>query len=157
MTDYVLLLVRFLHITTGVFWLGSILYSHQLFAAVRRMPSQVQGPALLAIARRGTPAAIGSGVGTIVFGLWTQYITFNGIDFRSTDIGVALGAAFVCALLMLAVFIFVQRPAVRALGVAVSAGDKEFETPRRRMFVALQIVTLLGLIALLLMVYAAIS
>jgi hypothetical protein len=156
--DPVEFLVRFLHIMAGTFWLGAILYTHVVMAGLRKTPPNVMGPALIAVAKRGLPSAIGAGVGTVVFGLWNQYNIYHGFDFSSQPQNVGLGVGLVCAILMLGLGIFVQRPTVRALEELAPMGPSEkLDATRGRLAMALYAVTLLGVIALFAMVFAVVA
>lgn len=159
--------VRFLHILFGIAWIGALLYTHVIGAALRRLPPPQGGPAMLAIGKRGLPASFALGVLTILFGVWNQFIVYGELSYQDTTANVALGVALIVSLALLALLGGVQIPTLRKLEAMAPKGPPAAGAPagppagmlalQKRMMMMLMVGTVLALVAVLAMVVATLA
>lgn len=165
--------IRFLHILSGVMWVGGIFMWSMLIAPTvqRRLPPQVAGPFMGVIVPRLSRYLSLAGVVTVVTGLWTMGLItgFGSVVpvFQNQSWGRVLGAALVLALGMLGVAFGLIIPAAnRLLAIMANApkpapgtppGPPPPEVPRlqKRLMMGGMINLVLGTIALGLMAWAA--
>lgn len=116
MADVLAWSMRFLHILSGVLWVGGAMLWGMVIgpSVLRRGPPHVRRPFLEAALGPFTRVMIVSGALTIVTGFWTMGIlvgfTNLASTFQSAPYGVALGVGTVMALAMYAEGLFVIKP-----------------------------------------------
>ncbi len=124
MVDVAQLLVRFLHVMSGVMWVGGIsLWSMVIAPSVmRRAPPPIRGPFLVHVLPRLTRYLTISGAVTIVTGLWTMGLIYGWSNlssvFKDTGAGIALGVGLGLGIAMFVVGLAIVQPtAGRLLGM----------------------------------------
>lgn len=164
--------IRFLHIVSGVMWVGgAFLWSMVIAPSVlQRGPPMIRRPFLEAVLAKVTRYFIISGSITIVTGFWVMGL-LNGWDrlsetFQEPSYGTALGIGVVAALVMMVVGLFVIAPTGKKLlatmqkmpaptpGAPPAAPPAELAALGKKIGIASMVNMLLGFIALGAMAWA---
>lgn len=117
MADAFTWFIRFLHIFSGVMWIGGAFLWGMIIApnVLQRGPPPIRRPFLEAVLGKITNYFMISGSMTILTGFWTMglLVGFSNIGsvFSGGEYGIALGVGVVAALVMLIEGIFVIKPA----------------------------------------------
>ena len=170
MADASHLVIRFIHILSGVVWVGGIFLWSMIIAPAlaKGVTPQVRGPVMQALIPRISRYFGIAGPLTILTGLWTMglIVGFDGIvpAFRGGEWGIALGAALVITLVMLVIAFGIVIPAgKRMLQMMPKPGaapppagppPPEMMALGKRLMMAAMANMLLGTLALLTMVWA---
>ena len=170
MADVFTWLIRFVHILSGVMWIGGSFLWGMIIApnVVQRGPPSIRRPFLEAALRPFTRLMIISGALTIVSGFWVMglIVGFSNISgtFQQAPYGVALGVGALLAILMYVEGWFVIKPTGEKLLATLQtvppgspppeATQKELAALGKRIGIASMANLLMGTIALGAMVWA---
>lgn len=165
MADVYQWFIRFLHILAGVMWVGGIFLWSMVIAPSleKRVPPQAAGPTMMTIAPR-LPRYFGiAGAVTVITGLWNMGLLVGfgniGDGFQQGSWGIALGASFFTAIIMLVVAFGVLQPSVnKMLDLAKSSAGAppadRMAPLKKKVKLAGMTNLLLGTLALALMAWA---
>src|SRR5262244_1789495 len=74
-----MLVLRFLHIISGVFWVGGSLFAARFLMPSLRAAGPAAGPVLAELAKRRVPAAMmGASLVNVASGIWMMVIVSGG-------------------------------------------------------------------------------
>ncbi|HEX3606303.1 MAG TPA: hypothetical protein VH134_10305 [Candidatus Dormibacteraeota bacterium] len=113
-----LTLVRFLHYTSGIAWVGATLVlSLVVFPAIDRCPGNVRAPVMRALARRIAPWETAAATAVIASGglqAWLQHRLDGGLGSAlGTRWGMAIGTGLACAVLLVVLGLSTLAPLAR--------------------------------------------
>lgn len=164
--------IRFIHIVSGVMWVGGAFLWGMIIAPniLQRGPPMIRRPFLEAVLAKVTRYFIISGSLTIVTGFWVMGL-LNGWDrmgsvFHESSYGIALGVGVLAALIMMVLGLFVIAPAGKKLlalmqtmpaptpGAPPAAPPPELPALGKKIGIASMASMLLGFIALGAMAWA---
>ena len=150
-----IIVLRFIHVVGGVFWVGSMLFASFLLLPALNETGPAMGTVMAALQRRGMATVLPIvALLTILSGLRLMWITSAG--FTSAYFGTAVGRTYtvaaLAAILALMLGFFVARPtAARAAQLAASSSSAdalaELGRLRRRAGMVGAAITVLLLIA----------
>ena len=127
MADAFTWVIRFVHIFSGVMWVGGIFLWGMVIAPaiLRRGPPMIRRPFLEAVLGRIMRYFTIAGSLTIVSGFWVMGLIVGfdriGDTFETGSYGIGLGVGVVAALAMMAIGLGVTAPAGRRLLAAMQA------------------------------------
>lgn len=105
--DVLTVVLRLVHILSGVFWVGGILFVTLLLSrTLRTLGPQVQGPVMRHLAMRMGAAFGTAGLLVLISGLWLIQRTLGSLSpgrLLATDWGVSIFAGLVAVVVMLAI------------------------------------------------------
>lgn len=172
MADAFAWFIRFLHIFSGVMWVGGAFLWGMIIApnVLQRGAPMIRRPFLEAVLSKYTRYMIIAASLTIITGFWTLGI-LQGYDrigdaFQEGAYGMALGIGTVAALIMFVVGMFVLKPSGEKLlklmqsmpapapGAAPAAPPAEISALAKRLGIASMATLLLGTLALGAMAWA---
>jgi uncharacterized membrane protein len=120
--------LRLLHILSGAFWFGALLFSVRFLIPSLRAIGPAAGPVMSQLNQRGMTAAfMGSAFVNLGSGIWLMFLVSGGApgEWMKTGMGRVIGAGAVCAILALIVGMIVNPPAVKRMGeIAAVAGKR---------------------------------
>lgn len=160
--SWALLLVRYVHITAGILWVGGLVYAGMVVGRnLATAPPQVRGPAMARIAMPGFKLLNLAALVTILFGVANEALMSMAIG----DVGDALdrwhmtlGIGLVLSLAMLGVGHAMVRPSLKrmaAFGAAATPpAPAEVEAVQKRLALASILGIVMGAAAILTMVVA---
>jgi len=124
--DWLIIILRLIHILFGVFWAGSIFFIVSFMLPAARAAGPGAAPYMQRFARSGfVYAAIGSGALSSLAGLWLMWIAAAGQSaWFGSPTGITLSIGALAALVTLGLGIFIQRPTIgrmAAIAVAIEA------------------------------------
>jgi uncharacterized membrane protein len=116
----VVILLRILHIQSGVFWVGGVMFFARFLFPAARAIGPAAGPLMDQLTRvRKLPGAlVGAGVGNALTGLllfWHDSAGFQGA-WMSSKTGMTFGTGGLLALIALGIGMTVNAPTARAMG-----------------------------------------
>ncbi len=114
-----MLVLRFLHIIAGVFWVGGSLFAARFLMPSLKAAGPAAGPVLAELGKRRLPAAmLGAGLVNIASGIWMMWIDSDGSPgaWMGTPMGrtLGVGAGFAIVAVLLGATIVV--PANNKMG-----------------------------------------
>lgn len=160
--DLVLLLVRYIHITAGVLWVGGLVYAGMVVGKnLATAPPQVRGPAMARIGMPGFRLLNWMAIVTIVFGVGNEALMTMAIG----DVGDALdrwhmtlGFGLLISLAMLGIAHAMVRPSLKKMAAFAAAATPpapaDVEAVQKRLVLASTLGVVLGAAAILTMVIA---
>jgi uncharacterized membrane protein len=110
--------LRLLHILSGAFWFGALIFSVRLLVPSLRAVGSAAGPVMAQLNRRGMTAAfMGSAIVNLVSGIWLMFIVSGGApgEWMKIGMGRTIGAGATCAILALILGMIVNPPAVKRI------------------------------------------
>jgi len=120
--------LRLLHILSGAFWFGALMFSVRLLMPSLRAVGPAAGPVMAQLNQRGmTIAFMGAAIVNLVSGIWLMYLVSGGAvgEWMKTGMGRTIGAGAVCSILAMIVGMIVNPPAVKRMGeIAAAAGKR---------------------------------
>ncbi len=156
--------IRVIHILAGVMWVGGAALWGMVIgpSLAKRVPPPARGPFMAVVLPRLVRYFGIAGVVTVISGLWVMGLINGGFSarmFEGSDWAMTLGAAFVVALFMLgiAVWIIVITPKLLGLMAAAQPGTPpgpEAMALQSRVIMLGRVNLALGVIALGLMAWA---
>ena len=122
----ILLIMRFLHIMSGVFWAGSLIFTARFLFPAMQDAGPDGAKVGAALARRGFMTVIPIvALITILSGLWLYWhLSAGSPAFMRSGMGMTLGFGALCAITAFVIGMVVARPAMmRATALAQSAAQ----------------------------------
>jgi len=120
--------LRLLHILSGAFWYGTVIFSVRLLMPSLRAAGPAAGPVMAQLNQRGMSAALmGAAIVNLGSGIWLMFIVSGGApgEWMKTGMGRTIGAGAACAVLAMIIGMIVNPPAVRRMGqIATAAGQR---------------------------------
>lgn len=151
MADVLALAVRFLHVLTGLAWVGGLLFfGHAFLGGINKLRDEVRREAMMTGVEKAATYSAVAGPLTLLLGLWNQYLVSGTIRFRGGTWEVLLGIALVLTLVMLGLLFGMTWPSLQALQEGRSGADEH----ERRARVGLVASAGVGVVVVLLMVLA---
>lgn len=122
--------VRFLHILFGAAWVGGVLFNmHAVAMGLRKAPREVAGPAMGIVGARGISFFAASGVLTILFGMWNQWLIARELRYEGGTWNTLLGASFGIAVAVIVISFAVIVPTFRRLQALAPKGPPPAGAP----------------------------
>src|SRR5262245_41031532 len=122
-----MLVLRFLHIISGVFWVGGSLFAARFLMPSLKAAGPAAGPVLAELGKRRIPAAMmGAALVNVASGIWMMMIVSGGAPgvWMRTPMGRTLGIGAGFAILTLILGMVVGGPA-NAKMMRISAAAKQ--------------------------------
>ena len=120
--------LRLLHILSGAFWFGAVIFSVRFLAPSLRAVGPPAGPVMAQLNQRGMSVAfMGAAIVNLVSGIWLLYVVSGGAvgEWMKTGMGRTIGAGAACAILAMIVGMIVNPPAVKRIGrIAAAAAQR---------------------------------
>jgi uncharacterized membrane protein len=120
--------LRLLHILSGAFWFGAVIFSVRFLAPSLRAVGPAAGPVMAQLNQRKMSLAfMGAAIVNLVSGIWLMYIVSGGApgEYMKTGMGRTIGAGAACAILAMIVGMIVNPPAVKRIGqIAAAAAQR---------------------------------
>lgn len=120
--------LRLLHILSGAFWFGALMFSVRFLMPSLRAVGPAAGPIMGQLNQRRMSAAfMGAAFVNLGSGIWLMFIVSGGSvgDWMQTGMGRTIGAGAVSAILAMIVGMAVNPPAVRRMGqIAAAAAQR---------------------------------
>jgi len=157
-----ILALRLLHILSGAFWFGALMFSVRFLMPSLRAVGPAAGPIMGQLNQRGMTAAfMGSAFVNLGSGIWLIYLVSGGAPgvWMKSGMGRTIGAGAACAILAMIIGMIVNPPAVKRMGeIAAAAGKRggppspeeaaEIQRLQKRMSSANMFVAILLILAL---------
>jgi uncharacterized membrane protein len=124
--------LRLLHILSGAFWFGALLFSVRFVMPSLRAVGPAAGPVMAQLNQRGITAAfMGAAIVNLASGIWLTFIVSGGAPgaWMKSGMGRTIGAGAACAILALLVGMIVNPPAVKRMGQIAAAAAKRGGPP----------------------------
>ena len=120
--------LRLLHILSGAFWYGAVIFSVRFLMPSLRAVGPAAGPVMAQLnQRRMSVALMGAAFVNLGSGIWLMFIVSGGApgEWMKTGMGRTIGAGAACAILAMIVGMIVNPPAVRRMGqIAAAAAQR---------------------------------
>jgi len=120
-----ILVLRFLHIISGVFWVGGSLFAARFVLPSLKAAGPSAGPVLAELAKRRVPASMmGAALVNVASGIWLMMIVSGGAPatWMQSGMGRTLGIGAALAILALVLGLTVSMPAnARMAGISAAA------------------------------------
>ena len=120
--------LRILHIVSGAFWFGALMFSVRFLMPSLRAIGPAAGPVMGQLTQRGMTAAfMGAAFVNLGSGIWLMFLVSGGSvgEWMKTGMGRTIGAGAACAILAMIVGMIVNPPAVKRMGqIAAAAGKR---------------------------------
>lgn len=124
--------LRLLHILSGAFWYGSIIFTARFLMPSLRAVGPAAGPIMAQLNQRKLSVALmGAAFVNLGSGIWLMFITSGG-DFATwsrTGMGRTLSFGAACAILAMIIGMIVNPPAVKRLGEIAAGAAKRGGPP----------------------------
>lgn len=129
--DFLLLLMRLVHVLFGVFWAGSMFFLVSFLLPVARDAGPAGAPFMRRFARSSfTSAAAGSALLTVLSGIWLFWQLSNlNAGFMGSGRGVTLSIGALAAIVALIYGLAVQRPVGKRMAALAEEVDAAGGTP----------------------------
>ena len=124
--------LRLLHILSGAFWFGAVIFAVRFLMPSLRAVGPGAGPVMAQLNQRGmTVAFMGSAIVSLGSGIWLMFIVSGGSlgEWMKTGMGRTIGAGAACAILAMIVGMIVNPPAVKRMGQIAAAAAKRGGPP----------------------------
>ena len=124
--------LRLLHIVSGAFWFGAVIFSVRILMPSLRAVGPAAGPVMAQLNQRKMSAAfMGAAIVNLVSGIWLMFLVSNGAvgEWMKTGMGRVISAGAVCSILAMIVGMIVNPPAVRRMGQIAAAASKRGGPP----------------------------
>jgi hypothetical protein len=124
--------LRLLHILSGAFWFGAVIFSVRFLMPSLRAVGPGAGPVMAQLNQRGmTVAFMGSAIVSLGSGIWLMFIVSGGSlgEWMKTGMGRTIGAGAACAILAMIIGMIVNPPAVKRMGQIAAAAAKRGGPP----------------------------
>ena len=111
--------LRLLHILSGAFWYGAVIFSARLLMPSLRAAGPAAGPVMAQLNQRRMPLAMmGAGIVNVGSGIWLMFLVSGGAPgpFMRSGMGRTLAAGAGLSILALIIGMIVGPPAARRLG-----------------------------------------
>ena len=122
-----ILVMRFLHIVAGVFWVGGSLFATRFIMPSLKAAGPAAGPVLAELGKRRVPAAMmGAALVNVASGIWLMMIASGGAPavWMRSGMGRTLGIGGALAILVVILSMAVDMPA-NARMARISAAAKK--------------------------------
>lgn len=120
--------LRLLHILSGAFWYGAVIFSVRLLMPSLRAIGPAAGPVMAQLNQRGMSAALmGAAIVNLGSGIWLMFVVPGGAvgEWMKTGMGRMIGAGAACAILAMIIGMIVNPPAVKRMGrIATAAAQR---------------------------------
>jgi uncharacterized membrane protein len=124
--------LRLLHILSGAFWFGALLFTVRFLMPSLRAVGPAAGPLMGQLNQRGLSAAfMGAAFVNLGSGIWLMFILSGGTpgEWMKTGMGRTIGVGAACAILAMIVGMIVNPPAARRMGQLAAAAAKRGGPP----------------------------
>ena len=120
--------LRILHIVSGAFWFGALMFSVRFLMPSLRAIGPAAGPVMGQLTQRGMTAAfMGAAFVNLGSGIWLMFLVSGGSvgEWMKTGMGRTIGVGAACAILAMIVGMIVNPPSVKRMGqIAAAAGKR---------------------------------
>ena len=124
--------LRLLHILSGAFWFGALMFSVRFLMPSLRAVGPAAGPIMAQLSQRKMTAAfMGAAFVNLGSGIWLMFLVSGGTlgEWMKTGTGRTIGAGAACAILAMIVGMIVNPPAVKRMGQIAAAAAKRGGPP----------------------------
>ena len=124
--------LRLLHILSGAFWYGAVIFSARFLVPSLRAAGPAAGPVMAQLNQRRMPLAMmGAGIVNVGSGIWLMFLVSGGAPgvFMQSGMGRTLGIGAALTILALIIGMIVPPPAARRLGEIAAAAAKRGGPP----------------------------
>ena len=124
--------LRLLHILSGAFWFGALMFTVRFLMPSLRAVGPAAGPVMVQLNQRGLTAAfMGAAFVNLGSGIWLMFIVSGGTpgEWMKSGMGRTIAAGAACAILAMIVGMIVNPPAVKRLGQIAAAAAKRGGPP----------------------------
>jgi hypothetical protein len=125
-------LLRLLHILSGAFWFGALIFSVRFLMPSLRAIGPAAGPVMAQLNQRRMSAAfMGAAFVNLGSGIWLMFIISGGApgEWMKTGMGRTIGVGAACAILAMIIGMIVNPPAVKRMGQIASAAAQRGGPP----------------------------
>lgn len=127
-----ILVLRLLHILSGAFWYGSVIFTARFLMPSLRAVGPAAGPVMAQLnERKLSMALMGAAIVNVGSGIWLMLIVSGGDmgTWMRTGMGRTLAFGASCAILAMIVGMIVNPPAVKRLGEIAAGAAKRGGPP----------------------------
>jgi uncharacterized membrane protein len=127
-----ILALRLLHILSGAFWFGALIFSVRLLMPSLRAVGPAAGPIIAQLNQRGMTAAfMGAAIVNLGSGIWLMFIISGGApgEWMKTGMGRTIGVGAACAILAMILGMIVNPPAAKRMGQLAAAAAQRGGPP----------------------------
>ena len=121
-------LLRLLHILSGAFWFGAVIFAVRFLMPSLRAVGPAAGPVMAQLnQRRLSVVMMGASIVNLASGVWLMFFSSGGDigSWMRTGFGRTIGWGGVCAILAMIVGMIVNPPAARRMAqIATAAGKR---------------------------------
>jgi uncharacterized membrane protein len=124
--------LRLLHILSGAFWFGALIFSVRFLAPSLRAVGPVAGPIMAQLNQRNMSVAfMGAAIVNLISGIWLLYVVSGGAvgEYMKIGMGRTIGVGAACAILAMIVGMIVNPPAVKRIGQIAAAAAQRGGSP----------------------------
>jgi uncharacterized membrane protein len=124
--------LRLLHILSGAFWFGALIFSVRFLIPSLRAVGPAAGPIMAQLnQRRMTAAFMGAAFVNLGSGIWLMFLVSGGRpgEWMKTDMGRTIGVGAACAIIAMIIGMIVNPPAVKRMGQIAEAVAKRGGPP----------------------------
>lgn len=125
-------LLRLLHIVSGAFWFGAVLFTVRFLMPSLRAVGPAAGPVMQQLNQRKISLVfMGASIVNLISGIWLMFIVSGGApgEWMKTGMGRTIGFGAACAVLAMIVGTIVNPPAVRRMGQIAAAATQRGGPP----------------------------
>lgn len=124
--------MRLLHILSGAFWFGAVMFSVRFLMPSLRAVGPAGGPIIAQLNQRKMSAVfMGAALVNLGSGIWLMFLVSGGApgEWMKTGMGRTIGVGSACAILAMIVGAIVNPPAVKRMGQIAAAAAKRGGPP----------------------------
>jgi uncharacterized membrane protein len=124
--------LRLLHILSGAFWFGAVMFSVRLLMPSLRAAGPAAGPIMAQLnQRKMSTVFMGAAILNLVSGIWLIFISSGGApgEWLKAGMGRTIGVGAVCAILAMILGAIVNPPAVKRMGQIAAVAAKRGGPP----------------------------
>lgn len=124
--------LRLLHILSGAFWYGTLIFSARFLMPSLRAAGPAAGPIMAQLNQRRMPLAMmGAGIINVASGVWLMFIVSGGApgEWMQSGMGRTLGVGGALAILALVIGMIMNPLAAKRLGEIAAAAAKRGGPP----------------------------
>jgi len=117
-------LLRLLHILSGAFWFGAVIFTVRFLMPSLRADGPDAGPVMQQLEQRKISIAfMGASIINLASGIWLMFLVSGGApgEWMKTGMGRTIGAGAACAILAMILGMIVNPPAVKRMGRIAAA------------------------------------
>ncbi len=125
-------LLRLLHILSGAFWFGGVIFTVRFLMPSLRAIGPAAGPVMQQLNQRKLSVAfMGASIINLASGIWLMSIVSGGDigEWMKAGMGRTIGAGAACSILAMIVGMIVNPPAVKRMGQIAAAATQRGGPP----------------------------